>query len=92
MGLLLTILLGGLAGLLASKIMKTDAEMGVVANIVVGIVGAFLANLILSLLAPSLGLEARLDTISIEGFLVAVAGAVGLLALVKVFTRRNNRV
>lgn len=88
MGILLTLLLGGLAGFIASKIMKTDQSMGVVANVLVGIVGAFLANMILS---PLFGLEARLDVITLEGFLMAVVGSVALLALVNLFTRRRLR-
>lgn len=88
MGLLLTLLLGGLAGWLASKIMNRDAEQGVLLNIVVGIVGAFLANL---LLAPLFGVSARLDEVSLSGFVLSVAGAVVLLAIVNLFTRRSLR-
>lgn len=86
--LLTIVILGGLAGWLASKLMKTDGEMGVFANVVVGIVGAFLANV---LLAPLLGVSAVLDRLTVEGFLLAVAGAVLLLALVNLFTRRRLR-
>jgi uncharacterized membrane protein YeaQ/YmgE (transglycosylase-associated protein family) len=88
MGLLLTLLLGGLAGWLASKLMNRDAEQGVILNIVVGIVGAFLANL---LLAPLFGVTARLDEVSLSGFVLSVAGAVILLALVNLATRRSLR-
>lgn len=88
MGILLTIVLGGLAGWIASMIMNRDANQGIVLNVVVGIVGAFLANL---LLAPILGLEATLSTVSVEGFLVAVLGAVVLLAIVNLVTRRSLR-
>ena len=45
MNLILWILLGALAGWIASKIMNTDAQMGAVANIVVGIIGAFLGEI-----------------------------------------------
>lgn len=86
--LLTIIVLGGLAGWIASKLMKTDGEMGVFANVVVGIVGAFLANV---LLAPLLGVSAVLDHLTVEGFLLAVAGAVVLLALLNLFTRRRLR-
>jgi uncharacterized membrane protein YeaQ/YmgE (transglycosylase-associated protein family) len=57
MGILLIIILGGLAGWIASKLMNRDAEQGILLNIVVGIVGAFLANLIL---LPLFGIEATL--------------------------------
>lgn len=88
MGLLLTLLLGGLAGWLASLIMNRDANQGVLLNIVVGIVGAFLANL---LLAPLLGVPAVLDQVTVWGFVMAVLGAVVLLAIVNLFTRRSIR-
>ncbi len=88
MGLLLTLLLGGLAGWLASMVMNRDAEQGVLLNIVVGVVGAFLANL---LLAPLLGIPAVLDQITVWGFVMAVLGAVVLLAIVNLFTRKRLR-
>ena len=50
MTLLLIIIVGGIIGWLASKVMGTDPEQGILANIIVGIVGAliggFLANLL----------------------------------------------
>ena len=88
MGLLLTLLLGGLAGWLASLVMNRDAEQGVLLNIVVGVVGAFLANLVL---APLLGVNAVLDQVTLWGFLMSVLGAVVLLAIVNLFTRNRLR-
>lgn len=88
MGLLLTLLLGGLAGWLASLIMNRDANQGVLLNVVVGVVGAFLANLVL---APLLGVEAVLDQVTLWGFVMAVLGAVVLLAIVNLFTRNRVR-
>lgn len=88
MGLLLTLLLGGLAGWLASIVMNRDGEQGVFLNIVVGVVGAFLANL---LLAPLLGVNAVLDQVSFWGFVMSVLGAVVLLAIVNLFTRKRLR-
>lgn len=88
MGLLLTLLLGGLAGWIASLIMDRDAQQGILLNIVVGVVGAFLANL---LLAPLLGVPAVLDQVTVWGFVMAVLGAVVLLAIVNLFTRKRLR-
>jgi uncharacterized membrane protein YeaQ/YmgE (transglycosylase-associated protein family) len=88
MGILLIIILGGLAGWIASKLMNRDAEQGILLNIVVGIVGAFLANLIL---LPLFGIEATLSEFSLEGFVAAIAGSVILLALVNLATRRRLR-
>ena len=44
MSIILWIVLGALAGWIASKIVGTDAEQGAVGNIVVGILGAFLGG------------------------------------------------
>src|SRR4026208_846965 len=44
MGLLISIIIGGIIGWLASLIMKTDAQMGILANVVVGIVGSALGH------------------------------------------------
>lgn len=88
MGLLLTLLLGGLAGWIASMIMNRDAEQGVILNIIVGIIGAFLANV---LLAPLVGVEAELGALSLGGFIMSVLGAVVLLAIVNLFTRKSVR-
>lgn len=87
MGLLLTIILGGLAGWLASLVMNRS-EQGIVLNVVVGIIGAFLANVFL---APLLGVEAVLAEITLWGFLMSVLGAVVLLAIVNLFTRNSVR-
>jgi uncharacterized membrane protein YeaQ/YmgE (transglycosylase-associated protein family) len=88
MGLILTIILGGIAGWIASKIMRTDGEQGVLLNIVVGVIGAFLAN---AVLAPVLGVGAVLDRITVVGFLMAVLGAVVLLAIVNLFRKGQVR-
>jgi len=87
MGLLLTLILGGLAGWLASIVMHR-AEQGILLNVIVGIVGAFLANVFLT---PLFGVEAVLDQITLWGFLMSVLGAVVLLAIVNLFTRNSIR-
>ncbi len=88
MGLILTLILGGLAGWLASLVVNRDSEQGVLLNILVGVVGAFLANL---LLAPLFGVSAVLDQVTVGGFVMAVLGAVVLLAIVNLFTRKRLR-
>lgn len=88
MGLIITLILGGLAGWIASKIMNRDAELGVVLNIVVGIVGAFVANVFLS---PLFGESSDLTQLSLTSFLLAIGGAVILLAIVNLFTRGRIR-
>lgn len=86
MGILLTIILGGLAGFLASKIVNRDEDMGILANIVVGIVGAALTNW---LILPWLGLVAKIDEFSLTGFLGAVLGAIVLLVVINLITLRR---
>lgn len=86
MGIILTLLLGGLAGFIASKILNRDQEMGVLWNIVLGIFGAFLANW---LLAPIFDATARLDTLSLSGFLMSVLGALVVLGVYNLVTLKR---
>ena len=81
MGLILTLILGGFAGWIASLILNRNGSMGIFLNIVVGIVGAFLANLLL-------GVE-TLGAFTLAGFVWSVVGAVVLLAIVNLVTRRS---
>lgn len=83
--LVLWILFGALAGWIASKIMNTDAQMGAMANIIVGIIGAFIGGFLVRTLSG-----APVDSFSIWGLIVAIGGAVVLLAIVKAFTGRNT--
>ncbi|MDO5686671.1 MAG: GlsB/YeaQ/YmgE family stress response membrane protein [Neisseria sp.] len=80
MGILSWIVLGGLAGWVASIIMKTNAQMGIILNVVVGIIGAFLGGFITS---NVLGLN--ITGFNIQSFLIALLGAVVLIFLVKLF-------
>lgn len=82
--ILLWLVVGGLAGWVGSKIMKTDAQMGIFLNIVVGIIGAFIGGFVMNMLTG-----ASYDTFSIAGFLVAVLGSVILLGIVKLITGRK---
>ncbi|HET7629844.1 MAG TPA: GlsB/YeaQ/YmgE family stress response membrane protein [Candidatus Saccharimonadales bacterium] len=85
-GWLGAIIIGGLAGWVASMIMKTNASMGILANIVVGIIGAIIANWLL----PKLGLSGS-NGFSLWSFVVALIGAIILLFIVGLFTRRRSR-
>jgi uncharacterized membrane protein YeaQ/YmgE (transglycosylase-associated protein family) len=85
LNILAWIIIGGLAGWVASKIMKTDASMGIFLNIVVGIIGAFIGGWVVNLL-----LGADPEIFSIGGFLTALLGSVILLAIVGLFTRRRH--
>ena len=76
MNLIITLVLGGIVGWLASIVMKTNAQMGLIANVVVGIVGSFLG----SWLAGALGLGAGSTIVQ---WLIAVAGAAILIVILK---------
>lgn len=82
MGIIYTLIFGGLVGWVASLIMKTDGQQGIILNIVVGIVGAFIGGWIMGLLGGDTS-----TGFSVYGFLVALLGACVLLAVLK-FVRR----
>jgi len=82
MGIIGWIIIGGIAGWVASKIMNTDAQQGIILNIVVGIIGAVLGGWMLSLL----GMDGTGGII--VSFLTALLGAVVLLFVVKAVTQR----
>lgn len=89
MGLIIWLVVGGLIGWIASKIMKTDAQQGIFLNIIVGIVGAFLGGWIGG---EVLGNSADInDGISIPGILMSLVGAVVLLAIVNLIRRGRVR-
>lgn len=73
------IVIGGLAGWIASMIMKTDQSMGLLMNIVVGIIGSLIGGWVVGML-----LNADPAVFSIGGLATAVLGAVILLGIVKV--------
>ena len=85
MGIIGWIIIGGLAGWVASKIMKTDAQQGIILNIVVGIVGAVIAGLLFG------GGTSLNNGISIQTFLYSLIGAVILLAIVNLVRRGTVR-
>lgn len=84
MGIISWIIMGGLAGWIASKITGHDASMGVFANVIVGVVGAVVGGLIMSLIGKT-----GVDGFNIGSFLVALGGAVLLLAIFKGFRKKN---
>lgn len=89
MNLILVIIVGGILGWLASVIMRTDAQQGIFLNIVVGIVGAFLAGLVLS---PLLGMPSILaGSFSLSALVVSLLGAILLLAIVNLVRRGSVR-
>ncbi len=79
MGIILWIILGGLAGWIASMIMGTDAQMGALANIILGIIGGVVGGLIMMALGFS-----SLTGFNIYSMLVAILGSVVVIWLVRV--------
>jgi len=76
MGWIVTIIIGGIIGWLASIVMKTNAQMGMIANVLVGVVGSVLG----SWLAAQLGVPA---TSALVGYVISIVGAVILIAVLK---------
>ena len=83
MGIIIWLVVGGICGWLASLIMRTDAQQGILLNIVVGIVGAVIAGFLLGA-----GIN---DTITVQSFLYSLIGAVILLAIVNLVRRGTVR-
>jgi uncharacterized membrane protein YeaQ/YmgE (transglycosylase-associated protein family) len=76
MNWIVTLVIGGIIGWLASLVMKTDAQMGLVANVIVGIVGSFLGFWLAGLLGVAAGG-------AMGAYLIAVIGAVVLIGILK---------
>lgn len=86
LSLLIWVIVGALAGWVASMIMKTDAEMGALANIIVGIVGALIGGWLVGLF----GIQVNEGELSIPSILTAILGACVLLAIVKAVRGRGR--
>ncbi len=89
MNLIIILIVGGIIGWLASIVMRTDGQQGIILNIVVGIVGALLAGF---LLTPLLGgAPITSGAFDIRSLLVSFLGAVILLAIVNLIRRGSVR-
>ena len=89
MNFILWIILGGILGWIASIIMRTNAQQGLVLNIVVGIIGALVAGFVLT---PLFGIGTiNQNNFSLPALLVSLLGAIILLAIVNLFRRGTVR-
>lgn len=88
MNLIIYLIAGAIVGYVASRIMRTNSQQGLLLDIVVGVLGAFLAGYFIS---PLLGVGTINDAITIPTLLVTLLGSVILLAIVKLFTGRGRR-
>ena len=89
MGIIILFIVGGLIGWVASMIMRTDGQQGVILNVVVGIVGALLAGFIVTPLIG--GAPITSGAISIQSVLVSLVGAIVLLAIINLVRRGSVR-
>jgi len=78
MEIIIWIVFGGLVGWIASIIMKTDGQQGILLNVIVGIIGASIGGFIMN----SLG-EGGVSGFNLYSFLVAIGGAMVLIYIVK---------
>ncbi|WP_312219425.1 GlsB/YeaQ/YmgE family stress response membrane protein [Sphingobium yanoikuyae] len=85
MGIIMWLVVGGVIGWLASIIMRTDGQQGIILNIVVGIIGSFIGGLIFS--------QGDINNapLTVMTFLVSLVGAIILLAIVNLVRRSSIR-
>jgi uncharacterized membrane protein YeaQ/YmgE (transglycosylase-associated protein family) len=86
MNILVWIIFGAIAGWIASIVMGRNKQMGAIANIVVGIIGAFLGGYIMQFFGAE-----GVTGFNLQSFFVAVVGAIVLLFIVGLFTGRRRR-
>ena len=83
--LIVWLIMGGIVGWLASVVMRTDAQQGLVLNVIVGIVGAAIGGLLIS---PMFGVGTINESnFSLAALAVSFAGAVILLGVLNLFRR-----
>ena len=89
MNIIIWLVVGGLIGWVASMVMRTDGQQGILLNVVVGIVGAALGGWFLS---PLVGVSTiNQNNFSVPGLVVSFLGAVILLAIVNLVRRGAAR-
>lgn len=89
MNFIIWLIVGGVIGWLASLLMKTDGQQGLILNVVVGIVGAMIAGWFIS---PLVGVGTiNQSNFSLPALFVSFIGAVILLAIVNLFRRGSTR-
>jgi uncharacterized membrane protein YeaQ/YmgE (transglycosylase-associated protein family) len=84
MNIIIYLIAGAIVGYIASRIMHTNSQQGMLLDIVVGVVGAFIAGYFIS---PLLNIGTINDAITIPTMLVTLLGSIALLAVVKLVRR-----
>ena len=87
MNLIIYLIAGAVVGYIASRIMRTNSQQGLLLDIVVGVLGAFLAGYCIS---PLLGVGTINDAITLPTLLVTLLGSVVLLWLYKTVIARRR--
>ncbi len=87
MGIIITLVIAAIVGWIASMIMKTDGQMGWMANIVAGIVGSFIGTALFGFIAPGTPTD---NGLNVMGILVGVAGACIAIYVWKMISGRNH--
>lgn len=85
MGLILTLIIGGIAGWIASMVMHTDAAQGTLMDIVLGIVGSFVGSFIMNALGQS-----GVTGFNLYSLLVSVLGAVVVIYIGRMFLSKRT--
>jgi len=83
MNIIIWLIIGGVVGWLASMVMRTDGQQGIILNVVVGIVGSFIASLLFGG-----GIN---QVITLYTFIASLVGAIILLAIVNLIQRGRVR-
>jgi uncharacterized membrane protein YeaQ/YmgE (transglycosylase-associated protein family) len=85
MSIIAWIIVGGIAGWLASIVMQTNRRQGCLVDIIIGVIGAFIGGWLMS----QLGVNTEVTGINIPSILVAFIGAVVFLGILKLFQRNR---
>jgi uncharacterized membrane protein YeaQ/YmgE (transglycosylase-associated protein family) len=89
MNLIIWLIVGGIIGWVASILMKTNGQQGILLNVAVGVIGAAIAGWFIS---PLVGVGTiNQSNFSVASFVVSLLGAVVLLAIVSMFRGARTR-
>ncbi len=88
MNIIIYLIAGAIVGYIASRIMRTNSQQGLILDIVVGVVGAFIAGWFLT---PIFKVGTINDAITLPTMLVSLGGAVILLFIVNLLRRGRGR-
>ncbi|KPF65072.1 GlsB/YeaQ/YmgE family stress response membrane protein [Porphyrobacter sp. AAP60] len=89
MTFIMVIVVGGILGWLASIVMRTDAQQGILLNVVVGIVGAVVAGFLITPLIG--GAPITSGAFDIRSLIASFIGAVVLLGVINLLRRGSVR-